>query len=129
MSFTVQKHNKSNIYRVINSKNQIVDKVIILMESPDPDKKYRVVFTDNKHVDFGARDYKDYTIYSSKYPKATADVHKEHYILRHEAMGTENWKDWRTSGFWSRWLLWNMPTIKESIQDIEKRIKMKIIQI
>ena len=126
MSFTVQKHNKTNIYRVINSKGDVVDKVIILMKSPDTDKKYRVVFTDNKHIDFGARDYKDYTIYSSKYPKETADFQKENYILRHEALGTENWKDWRTavSGLG---VLWNCQ-YKESIQNIEKKIKMKIIK-
>jgi hypothetical protein len=26
-----------------------------------------------------------------------------------------------TAGFWSRWLLWNKPTIKESYDDIKRR--------
>jgi hypothetical protein len=38
----------------------------------------------------------------------------------------ENWlkSGIDTAGFWSRWLLWNKPTIKESYMDIKKRFNL-----
>ena len=46
---------------------------------------------------------------------------KNRYILRHEK--NEDWgkSGINTAGFWSRWLLWNKPSIKESYEDIKKR--------
>ena len=46
---------------------------------------------------------------------------KNRYILRHEK--NEDWSKSgiNTAGFWSRWLLWNKPSIKESYEDIKKR--------
>jgi hypothetical protein len=42
----------------------------------------------------------------------------------------ENWNDPYTAGFWSRWVLWNKPTITESIKDIQKRFSnIKITKI
>jgi hypothetical protein len=40
----------------------------------------------------------------------------------------ENWSKSgiKTAGFWSRWLLWNKPTLDESIRDIEKRFHVII---
>ena len=48
---------------------------------------------------------------------------KERYIDRHKAR-----EDWtksgaKTAGFYSKHVLWNKPTLKESIDDINKRFK------
>lgn len=84
-------------------------------KSDKPDKKYFIITNNNKKVYFGASGYEDYTIH--KDPKR-----KELYIKRHSKMN-ENWtkSGINTAGFWSRWLLWNLPTIKESYEDIKKR--------
>ena len=46
---------------------------------------------------------------------------KNRYINRHKK--NEDWgkSGIDTAGFWSRWLLWNKPTIKESYQDIKRK--------
>ena len=31
-----------------------------------------------------------------------------------------------TPGFWSRWLLWNKPTLAASIQDAQRRFSIRI---
>jgi hypothetical protein len=69
-----------------------------------------------KTVDFGQKGYEDYTIH--KDPKR-----KELYIKRHSGMG-EDWNDPLTPGFWSRWLLWEKPTIQESLKFIKKRFNL-----
>jgi hypothetical protein len=40
-----------------------------------------------------------------------------------DTKNNENWSKSGidTAGFWSRWLLWNKPTIKESYTDIKRR--------
>lgn len=84
-------------------------------KSDKPDKKYFIITNDNKKVYFGASGYEDYTIHKDQ-------KRKELYIKRHSKMN-ENWtkSGINTAGFWSRWLLWNLPTIKESYEDIKKR--------
>jgi hypothetical protein len=52
------------------------------------------------------------------------EARKQRYINRHK-----NNEIWSTSGvdtawFWSRWLLWNKPTIKESYNDIKRRFSI-----
>ena len=36
---------------------------IIFKKSPNPKKKFRVVFEDGTHTDFGASGYSDYTLH------------------------------------------------------------------
>jgi hypothetical protein len=78
------------------------------------DKKYYIITDTGKRVYFGASGYEDYTIH--KDPER-----KEAYIKRHRK--NEDWtkSGIDTPGFWSRWLLWNLPTIKASYDDIKKR--------
>lgn len=78
--------------------------------------KYKVSI-DGITIKFGAKGYSDYTKHKDK-------DRRDRYILRHKAR--ENWKDYRTAGFWSRWILWNKPTIEQSIRDIKKRFKINI---
>mgnify|MGYP003681829816 CR=1 FL=1 len=54
------------------------------------------------------------------------------YILKNSTRKHKKNEDWtksglHSSGFWARWILWNLPTISESIKDVEKRFKIKII--
>ena len=84
--------------------------------------KYKADFTfDGKHektVYFGAKGMGDFISYSKISP-AEGAKHKKSYIARHSA--TENWKDERSAGALSRWILWNKPTLEASIADYKKR--------
>lgn len=86
----------------------------IPLKANDGKHKYYIITNKGLRVYFGAVGYEDFT-------KHKDEKRKKLYILRHQ--NNENWgksgKD--TSGFWSRWLLWNKPTIKESYEDIKKR--------
>jgi hypothetical protein len=89
-------------------------------------KKYAVEIPDSllekslgKTVYFGHNQYDDYTTHKDK-------SRFENYISRHQKR--ENWTadGIGTAGFWSRWLLWNKPSFKDSIRDIEKRFNVSI---
>ena len=92
---------------------------IKLSRSEKPDKKFKVN-VDNRTIHFGSKGMSDYTF--NRDPER-----KRLYLKRHKAR--ENWSKSgiQTAGFWSRWLLWNKPTLNESIQDIEKRFRVKIM--
>jgi hypothetical protein len=49
------------------------------------------------------------------------------YLARHRVRENWNKSGIHTAGFWSRWILWNKPTLQESINDVEKRFNIKII--
>lgn len=96
--------------------------MIILSKSNRKGKKWQVKFEDGKTVHFGAEGYLDYTQHGD--PKR-----KELYIQRHAATGREQWDNIHTAGFWSRWLLWDQPTLQEAINKIEKKFKITIKKI
>jgi len=68
-----------------------------------------------KRVAFGAYGYEDYTVTGNKKQKTL-------YLNRHRRR--ENWKDPRTPGALSRWILWNKPSLEASIDDYIKRFNM-----
>lgn len=89
-----------------------------LISSPIDGKKWRAYLVNEegreRHVDFGATGYEDYTQHQDPKRKAL-------YMLRHKAR-----EDWSksgvfTAGFWSRWLLWNRSSIRASLQDVKSR--------
>ena len=84
---------------------------VILSKSTNQNKKFDVA-----DVSFGDAKYSDYTI--NKDPKR-----KENYINWHKK--NENWNltGVETKGFWSKNLLWNQSTLKNSVEDINKRFK------
>ena len=90
-----------------------------LYESSKKDKKYMVETPEGKFIHFGAFGYEDYTIHKD-------GERKERYIKRHQ--NNENWtkSGIETAGFWARWLLWNKPTLEQSLQNIENRFKIII---
>ena len=89
---------------------------VIITKSKKPDKKYDARVDGSKTVSFGQKMASDFT-------KHKDTDRKERYIDRHKAR-----EDWtksgvKTAGFYSKHVLWNKPTLKESIDDINKRFK------
>lgn len=95
-------------------------KLLSINPSHRKDKKYMAIFHDTQKDDyitthFGAKGMSDYTIHK--------DIErKKRYIDRHQK--NENWSDPTTPGALSRWILWNLPTLKDSIKDFKKRFNL-----
>ncbi len=70
-----------------------------------------------KKVYFGQASASDFTNHKN-------EQHKQLYINRHK--NNENWtkSGINSAGFWSKHLLWNLPTITASYQDIKKRFNI-----
>jgi hypothetical protein len=67
-------------------------------------------------VHFGAAGYEDFTMHKD-------EARKKNYIQRHKPN-----QDWTrsgvdTAGFYARWLLWNKPSLQESLRDMNNRFK------
>lgn len=94
-------------------------KLLTVVPSKRPGKKYDAVFeTDTgrtKRVSFGQAGAPDFT-------KTGDEERKRLYLIRHAA--NENWDKPDTPGALSRWLLWNKPTLEESIRDFRRRFKI-----
>ena len=80
----------------------------------DGKHKYYIITNSEKTIKFGAAGMSDFT-------KHKDEARKQRYLNRHKK--SENWgkSGIDTAGFWSRWLLWNKPTIRESYDDIKQR--------
>jgi hypothetical protein len=80
----------------------------------DGKHKYYIITKSGRKVLFGAVGYSDFT-------KHKDEDRKQRYISRHK--NNENWtkSGIDSAGFWSRYLLWNKPTINESYRDIKNR--------
>jgi len=68
-------------------------------------------------VRFGAAGMSDYT-------KHKDEDRKQRYLDRHKAR-----EDWTksgilTPGFWSRWVLWNLPSFRDSVADVRSRFDL-----
>ena len=80
--------------------------------------KFRVIIHrkdgTTKRVSFGANGYSDYT-------KHKDEKRRDNYIARHRS--NENWKmnGIETAGFWSSWLLWEKPSLREAIKNMLKK--------
>ena len=87
---------------------------VILKRSSKAEKKYDAVIDGKKTVSFGQKNASDFTKHKNV-------ERKERYLDRHRK--NENWRDYKTAGFWSKWILWNKPTIRGSIDDVNRRFK------
>jgi len=77
--------------------------------------KYVAVFDDGDHTAFGAVGYEDFTTHG--------DIkRKQAYIRRHRK--NEDWNNPKSAGALSRWILWNKPTLRESIDSYIKKFHM-----
>jgi hypothetical protein len=90
-------------------------KLIKIVKSPISGKKLRAYFSDGTHTDFGATGYSDYT-------KHKDDERKKRYIDRHRKR--ENWKNPKSAGALSLYILWNKKSLKASISDYKKRFNL-----
>jgi hypothetical protein len=89
-----------------------------LVRSPNPAKKYRAIFKDGSHTDFGSRGMNDYTLLCKK-DREHADERKRLYHQRHQKDLQTN--DPRRAGYLSFYILWNKPTVRESVTDYKAR--------
>jgi hypothetical protein len=99
----------------------MIVKTVYLYKSPRVEKKFRAELDNGRKVDFGAVGYSDYTIHKD-YDRMKL------YEIRHKKR--ENWTKTgiASAGFWSKWLLWNKPSLPASIKDTEKRFGIKIVR-
>ena len=88
---------------------------VIISKSTNKNKKFDA-FVDGKKISFGQDGASDFTIH--KDPER-----KERYIARHAKREDWNKSGIKTPGFYSRWVLWHMPTIESSIADLNKKYK------
>jgi len=93
---------------------------IILIKKSDIETKKLAVIIGNKTINFGAKGYSDYNHHQNLFRK---------YLYENRHRKRENWtkSGITTAGFWSKWILWNKPSLIESIKDTEKRFNIKII--
>ena len=93
--------------------------IVNIKKSNLEDKRMTAIFYDGnkkiKTVHFGQAGASDYTIH--KDPER-----KQRYIERHEK--NENWNNPMSAGSLSRWILWNKPTLQESIKDYKKKFNL-----
>ena len=87
-----------------------------------PTRKFKKfsVLVGHKRINFGDDRYEDYTQHGDPKRKAL-------YIQRHKK--NEDWNNPLTAGWWSRYLLWEKPTITEAIKDIKKRFGIIVLQV
>ena len=93
-----------------------MNKIYYPYPANDGKHKYYIITKSGKKVKFGAIGYSDFTQHKD-------EARKQRYINRHKN-GNENWNDKDSAGAWSRWLLWNKPSIKESYADIKRRFNI-----
>ena len=92
---------------------------MVIKKSTNPKKKYMAIFKENgkvvKTTHFGAAGMSDYTKHKDK-------TRKKRYITRHKKR--ENWRDYKSAGALSRYILWGEPTLKASIQKYKQRFNL-----
>jgi hypothetical protein len=98
-------------------------RTLIYLQSGTGSKKYKVIIIkpngQKKTVQFGAKGYSDFTIHKDK-------QRKKNYESRHKSR--ENWgiSGITTAGFWAKWLLWNKPSLQNSIQSTSRKFGITI---
>ena len=92
---------------------------MVIKKSTNPKKKYMAIFKENgkvvKTTHFGAAGMSDYTKHKDK-------TRKKRYITRHKKR--ENWRDYKSAGALSRYILWGEPTLRASIQKYKQRFNL-----
>ena len=86
---------------------------IIIKPSSNRLKKFDAIIDDKKKISFGASGMSDYTKHKDK-------DRKNRYLERHKK---DNYNNPLYPSFYSTNLLWNKPTLNESIKDTNRRFK------
>lgn len=100
--------------------------LLSVKKSTKPDKKYTATFckcekkdqckgTNNKIVHFGSKGSETFLDHKDEKKKSA-------YIARHRK--GENWNDPTSAGALSKYLLWNLPTLAQSIAYFKKKFKL-----
>ena len=89
---------------------------IVIQKSNIPFKKFTAIINDKKTIHFGDNRYQDFT-------KHKDTERKKAYLARHKK---DNATNPNYAGFYSTNLLWNKPTLKESIQATNKLYNVNI---
>ena len=87
---------------------------IIITKSKNKDKKYDARIDNKRTVSFGSAGMSDFT-------KHKDPERKQRYLKRHKK--NENPNDHNTASFYATNLLWNKPTLTESIKDTNNKFK------
>ena len=85
---------------------------IVISPSNKPDEKFEARIDDRKSIHFGAKGASDFTIH--KDPER-----KQRYLNRHSK--NEDWNNPMSAAFYATNILWNKPTIVESVRDTNRR--------
>ena len=85
---------------------------ILITPSDKPTKKFEARIDGKKSIHFGQAGASDFTIHKDT-------ERKNRYLDRHSK--NEDWHNPLTAGFYARWLLWNKPTLKDSIADTNRQ--------
>ena len=88
---------------------------VIITPSNNQNKKFTAIIN-NKKIHFGDNRYQDFT-------KHKDPERKKAYLSRHK---NDNAQNPLYAGFYSTNLLWNKPTLKESIRDTNKKYNVNI---
>ena len=121
---------------------------VVIHKSPMSDKKFRATVYDRGKVDvvdFGGAGYSDYTLHGDAFRmrryvvrhggnvpvrllSSTSRNEVQKKMLRVVSSDTESWgiRGIRSAGFWSRWLLWSFPDIRDAARFIEKRFSVEV---
>lgn len=94
-------------------------RVFLSRLGPKDPKKYQVVIG-SRTIKFGAKGYSDYTIHKDR-------ERMVRYLIRHKSR--ENWSDPMTPGFWSRWLLWSEPSLKNAKSLIKRKFGLLVVNV
>ena len=97
-----------------------------IMKSKYPNKKFTIIlyYADDgkkrKTLQIGQAGAEDFTTHGD-------EKRKQKYIARHQARENHGISGIDTRGFWSRWLLWEKPSITEAIKNMENKFDLDII--
>ena len=92
--------------------------MIQVTKSTAKGKKYTATVGDKK-VHFGAKGYQDFTQHGD-------EARRKNYLARHGG-GGQDWGDRGTAGYWSRWLLWEKPSLTGAAAALRKKgVKVKL---
>lgn len=107
---------------------------VVLDMFPNKKHKFKAIFLDEKKKKikttyFGDRKYKDYILYNKSKGKQYADERKELYVKRHfhNQKSKDLLQDPTRASTLSLFILWNEPTITESIEDYLKHFGLELI--
>jgi hypothetical protein len=88
--------------------------MVVITDSTRKDKKFKATFKNGITTHFGFKGSKTFLDEGD-------ELKKKNYIARH--IVNENWNDPYSAGALSRFILWNKPTLTESLADFNRRFK------